>query len=65
MHQPAALIEAEGLCRDYGALRAVDAVDLRLERGDVLGLLGPNGAGKTSTMQMLCGTLAPSSGPGR
>jgi len=56
------LIDATGLVRDYGALRAVDGVDLRLQRGQVLGLLGPNGAGKTSTMQMICGTLAPTAG---
>ena len=58
----APLIEAVGLCREYGALRAVDDLHLRLERGEVLGLLGPNGAGKTSTMEMLCGTLAPTAG---
>lgn len=56
------LIDATGLCRDYGALRAVDAIDLRLERGEILGLLGQNGAGKTSTMDMLCGVLAPTAG---
>ena len=56
------LIEAVGLCRDYGAVRAVDDLHLRLDRGEVLGLLGPNGAGKTSTMEMLCGTLAPTAG---
>lgn len=62
MANTAPLIDAVGLCRDYGALRAVDAVDLRLERGEILGLLGQNGAGKTSTMDMLCGVLAPSAG---
>lgn len=56
------LIAATGLCRDYGGLRAVDGVDLRLERGEILGLLGQNGAGKTSTMDMICGVLAPTAG---
>lgn len=56
------LVEALELYRDYGALRAVDGVDVRLERGQVLGLLGPNGAGKTSTLQMICGVLAPTAG---
>jgi ABC-2 type transport system ATP-binding protein len=56
------LIEAEGLSRHYGDLLAVDGVNLRLERGEVLGLLGPNGAGKSSTLQMLTGALAPSAG---
>lgn len=56
------LIEANGLCRDYAAVRAVDGVDLCLERGEVLGLLGQNGAGKSTTMDLLCGLLAPSAG---
>jgi ABC-2 type transport system ATP-binding protein len=56
------LIAASGLCRDYGALRAVDDVHLHLERGEILGLLGQNGAGKTSTMDMICGVLAPTAG---
>lgn len=62
MPDTAPLIAATGLCRDYGALRAVDTVDLRLERGEIVGLLGQNGAGKTSTMDMLCGVLAPTAG---
>jgi ABC-2 type transport system ATP-binding protein len=55
-------VEAEGLTRRFGARTAVDAVSLRLRRGEVLGFLGPNGAGKTTTMQMLTGNLAPSAG---
>ncbi len=62
MPASAPLIELADLYRDYGPLRAVAGVDLRLQRGEVLGLLGPNGAGKSSTMQMLAGTLAPSAG---
>jgi len=58
----ATLVEAVDLVRDFGPVRAVDGVDIRLARGDVLGLLGPNGAGKTSTLRMLCGTLAPTRG---
>lgn len=48
-------------CR-YGARVAVDALDLDLHPGEVLGLLGPNGAGKSTTLQMLSGNLAPSAG---
>jgi len=55
-------LSARDLSRAYGAVRAVDGIDLELRRGEVLGLLGPNGAGKTTTMQMLTGNLAPSSG---
>jgi len=56
------LVEAKGLTRRYGDLLAVDGVDLRLARGEVLGLLGPNGAGKSSTLQMLTGAISPSAG---
>ncbi|MFO8025114.1 ABC transporter ATP-binding protein [Thiohalophilus sp.] len=56
------LISAKHLYRRYAGLTAVNDVSFDLARGEVLGFLGPNGAGKTSTMQMLTGNLAPSSG---
>lgn len=56
-----AVIEARALVKTFGALRAVDGVDFRVERGETFGLLGPNGAGKTSIMRMLAG-LSPISG---
>jgi ABC-2 type transport system ATP-binding protein len=40
----------------------VDAVDLSVQRGEILGLLGPNGAGKTTLIRMMCGLLQPSDG---
>lgn len=55
-------ISAHGLSRTFGTQTAVNAINLELRRGEVLGFLGPNGAGKTTTMQMLTGNLAPSSG---
>lgn len=55
-------MSAQGLCRDFGARKAVQEVSLELKRGEVLGFLGPNGAGKTTTMHMLTGNLAPSGG---
>ena len=55
-------ISARALTRRFGAYTAVNAVDLELKRGEVLGFLGPNGAGKTTTMQMLTGNLAPTEG---
>ena len=57
-----ALLQANNLTRYYADYRAVNDVSITLNTGDILGLLGPNGAGKTSTMAMLTGNLAPSSG---
>ncbi len=59
------VIEAEGLTRAFGAHRAVDGLDLRVERGDAFGLLGPNGDGKTTTHSMLTSLLSPSAGVAR
>jgi ABC-2 type transport system ATP-binding protein len=59
---PALTVCARGLSRRFNSHIAVDALDLDLRRGEILGLLGPNGAGKTTTMQMLTGNLAPSAG---
>ena len=56
------LIEVANLHRRYGDIHAVQGLDFRVRRGEVLGFLGPNGAGKTTTMQMICGVLAPSRG---
>jgi ABC-2 type transport system ATP-binding protein len=58
-------IETFELTRDFGVFRAVDRVDIRVERGSFYGFLGPNGAGKSTTIRMLCGILAPTSGQGR
>jgi daunorubicin resistance ABC transporter ATP-binding subunit len=55
-------IVAEGLGKRFGAVRAVDGVDLAVAAGGVLGLLGPNGAGKTSTVRMLATLLRPDAG---
>jgi len=55
-------IRIEGLCRDYGDLRALDDVNLSIEKGRVVALLGPNGAGKTTFLHVLMGMLEPTSG---
>lgn len=55
-------IEAKGLVKQFGSLRAVDHLDLRAEHGTCLGLLGPNGAGKTTTIEMLEGLSTPDEG---
>src|SRR5262249_5495807 len=61
----ASAIAVEGLGRDYGRVRAVDAVDLDVRSGEFFGFLGPNGAGKTTTNRMLTTLLKPSRGRAR
>jgi len=51
-----------GLCRQFGALRAVDGVDLVLPEGSRHALIGPNGAGKSTLFRLLAGGLRPSAG---
>jgi iron(III) transport system ATP-binding protein len=55
-------VETEGLTRDFGARRAVDGVDLRLERGGFLAVLGPSGSGKTTLLRMIAGFERPDAG---
>src|SRR2546423_1252586 len=55
-------VQARGLVKRYGAVMAVDHVDLTVERGDVYGFLGPNGAGKTTTLRILLGLIRPDEG---
>src|SRR5436853_6104853 len=55
-------IETKLLTRFFSGFRAVDHVNLQVERGTFYGFLGPNGAGKSTTIKMLTGLLAPSDG---
>jgi len=58
------VIEVEGLTRRFGAFCAVDGISFHVDRGEVFGFLGANGAGKSTTIRILCGLLAPTSGRG-
>src|SRR6478752_5534840 len=58
-------IEAQGLVKTFGDVRAVDGVDLNVAGGSVYGVLGPNGAGKTTTIRMLATLLRPDGGSAR
>ena len=55
-------IEARGLSKQFGELRAVSGLDLKVPRGHIYGFLGPNGSGKSTTIRMLCGLLTPTEG---
>lgn len=55
-------IEARGLSKHFGNLKAVDELDLDVPRGQIYGFLGPNGSGKSTTIRMLCGLLTPTEG---
>ncbi|WP_432086201.1 ATP-binding cassette domain-containing protein [Streptomyces sp. bgisy095] len=58
-------IEATGLSKSHGAVRVLDALDLRVAEGTVFALLGPNGAGKTTTVQILATLTRPDAGHAR
>ncbi|HEY3355133.1 MAG TPA: ABC transporter ATP-binding protein [Polyangia bacterium] len=59
------VIEVEELTRRFGRFTAVDRVSFTVGGGEILGYLGANGAGKSTTIRMLCGLLAPTSGRAR
>jgi len=56
------VLKAENLVKKYGDFYAVNDIELKLNKGEVVGLLGPNGAGKTTTFYMITGMIRPSSG---
>jgi ABC-2 type transport system ATP-binding protein len=59
------IIEIHDLTRRFGALTAVDHLNLTVAKGEISGLVGPDGAGKTTTLRMLCGLMDPSEGGAR
>jgi ABC-2 type transport system ATP-binding protein len=58
-------IEAVGLSKNFGGLRAVDGLSFEVGAGEIFGLLGPNGSGKTTTVRLLSSLIAPSGGSAR
>jgi ABC-2 type transport system ATP-binding protein len=56
------MIELKGITKKFGDFRAVDDLNLTVEKGEIFGFLGPNGAGKTTTIKMIAGVLLPSAG---
>jgi len=55
-------VHARGLTKNFGAVTAVNNLDLDIPRSRIYGFLGPNGSGKSTTIRMLCGLLTPSAG---
>lgn len=58
-------VATEGLCKDYGPMRVLHGVGLRVPAGTLFGFLGPNGAGKTTTIRILLGLLRATAGSAR
>ena len=56
------LLEINGLTMDFGGIRALDHLDLRVNRGEIVALIGPNGAGKTTFFNCLTGIYKPTAG---
>lgn len=56
------IIRTEALCCYFGDTRAVDRLNLTVQRGELFGIVGPDGAGKTTTLRILAGLLRPTSG---
>ena len=56
------LLRAEGLSKDFGGVRAIEALDFEIQPGTVFSIIGPNGAGKTTLLNILTGIYRPSAG---
>ncbi|MBF0412758.1 MAG: ABC transporter ATP-binding protein [Desulfamplus sp.] len=56
------ILEVKNMTMDFGGLRAIDSVDLSIEKGQIVALIGPNGAGKTTFFNCITGIYTPTSG---
>jgi len=56
------ILETKDLAKHFGGVRAVDGVDIKVYRGELLGIIGPNGAGKTTFFNLVTGFLKPTRG---
>lgn len=56
------LLKVEAMTKQFGGLKAIDSLDLSIEKGQILGLIGPNGAGKSTAFNCIAGAMSPTSG---
>ena len=56
------VVELSSISKVYGRKRAVDHLDMTVQKGDIYGFIGRNGAGKSTTLKMICGLAAPTAG---
>ncbi len=56
------MLELDGLSKHFGGVKAVDQLDIKIERGEIFGLIGPNGSGKSTTVNLICGIYPVSRG---
>lgn len=56
------VIKVEGLCKEFGTVKAVKGIDFQVQKGELFGFLGVNGAGKSTTINMLCTVMKPTAG---
>lgn len=62
MYKDGYVVECRGLSKKYSSFSALNRVDLKLERGKIIGLVGPNGSGKTTLIKLINGLLVPTEG---
>ncbi len=56
------MLELRGVSKHFGGVRAVDELDITVERGEIFGLIGPNGSGKSTTVNLVCGVFPVTAG---
>ena len=56
------MLKIKNLEKSYGKFKALDDLNLEIEKGEIFGFIGPNGAGKSTTMKIVTGLLSPDRG---